>query len=136
MSTPFDSEMESLVAQYQQRRQQAVEAQRKLRELAVTATSAKREVAVTVGSGGDLKEVSFPSEAYRSLAPAELGSLVTKTAAAARKKATAAATKILTGIFPDQPNIAEMYSGQVDVEELLPAEPVLPDFLQEILNGT
>jgi len=134
MSNPFSGEIETLLGQYQERRRQAVEAQRKLRALSVTVTSAKREVSVTVGANGELTEVSFPSQSYRTLAPAELGSLLTKTAAAARKKSTAAAVEILTTIFPDQPQLAEMHTGQLDVADLLPEEPDLPEFLHGIMN--
>ncbi|MFD9390951.1 YbaB/EbfC family nucleoid-associated protein [Streptomyces sp. NPDC060000] len=127
MSTPYDAEIEELLASYQSQLAQIGELQRRMREVSGTATAKAQAMKVTVGSQGEVTEVEFPTGAYRRMAPKELADLVMSTVQEARAKATAALAEVMTPHLPAGLDATELLRGTANVGELLPREPGMPD---------
>ncbi|MFB9909040.1 YbaB/EbfC family nucleoid-associated protein [Allokutzneria oryzae] len=135
MSTPYDDEIEALLARYEQQRHDAVDCHRRMREVSVTVTAPKRALTVTVGPQGELTNVDFPTGAYRTMAPKELAALLMKTVATAREQALESVAEVLAGVFPGGLDVAGLHAGRAGVEDLLPERPPMPAFVKDALNG-
>jgi hypothetical protein len=75
-------------------------AEREVAAIAVSRTAPRNAMRVTVGARGEIVELSFPTEAYRSMAPAELAALVKDTVTRARSEAADEATAALASFLP------------------------------------
>ncbi|GAB2688274.1 hypothetical protein GCM10027271_59280 [Saccharopolyspora gloriosae] len=105
--------------------------QRRITELSATAVSPRREVSVTVGNQGVIKDLHFPTAAYRKLPKNELAELITKTIEAAREKATEQMAELIAPMMPGGLNAKAVLSGDVSAEALAAAEPQLPPVVAE-----
>ncbi|MEC3980606.1 YbaB/EbfC family nucleoid-associated protein [Amycolatopsis sp. H20-H5] len=124
MSSPYDQEIAELTAEYQRRREGLGDMQRGLRAIAATATAPRQVVQVTVGHGGEVTELKFPTNAYRRMAPVELATTILATIAEAREKALGEASALLAPMLPPGFDARAMFSGETELDTLLPEEPV------------
>ncbi|WP_426565448.1 YbaB/EbfC family nucleoid-associated protein [Angustibacter sp. McL0619] len=100
MPTPEDEAVEAAMARLAQTRRSLDRLQKETLEAETTVRSPCRRLGVTVGAKGDLRAVRFYGETYRSLPPAELGTLVVQTVGRARQQALEQAQKALDEILP------------------------------------
>ncbi|MFD9890250.1 YbaB/EbfC family nucleoid-associated protein [Amycolatopsis sp. NPDC059027] len=126
MTSSYDERIGDLLADYRRQCDQLSETQRKLKEISVTATAPGRAVAVTVGAQGEISDLSFPTPAYRRMAPAELAAVLLATIADARQQATAEMEALLKphlpeefrdladGVLPEHPPMTEDVRGLVE----------------------
>jgi DNA-binding protein YbaB len=133
MDVPFETTLQELLDEFHQQREAMLAAQRKLQTVSGTATAPHRAVKVTVGYQGEITELSFPTQAYRTMAPAELAAAVTETIATARAKAMRAMSEVMAPLLP--PGIAppDAAAGKLDLASLLPD--ALPRSIDELLGG-
>ncbi|MGP4014274.1 YbaB/EbfC family nucleoid-associated protein [Saccharopolyspora sp. 5N708] len=120
----LDAEIERAAAEYQRQRAELRTTAEQLERLSVTVTSTKREVTVTVGPRGELRDLKFPTAAYRSMAPAELAALVLRTAERAREQAGAKVAELMGPMLPTGLSPQAIARG-----EGLPEDPRDFDFL-------
>jgi DNA-binding protein YbaB len=133
MEVPFETTMQQLLDEFHQQREAMLAAQRKLRSVSGTATAPKRAVKVTVGCQGEITELSFPTQAYRTMAPAELAAAVTETIATARAKAMHAMSELMAPLLPAGVSARDAAAGKVDLASFVPDG--LPRSLDELLGG-
>ncbi|OLR92311.1 hypothetical protein BJP25_22945 [Actinokineospora bangkokensis] len=121
------------MAHYRDQRASALDYQRRLGEVAATATSPRRVVSVTVGGQGQVTDVSFPTGAYKRMAPAELASAILSTIAEARDKALDEAADLLAPMLPPGLDARQVMRGQADIGAVLPPEPPVVGLTEEEL---
>ncbi|GAA2096278.1 hypothetical protein GCM10009759_25320 [Kitasatospora saccharophila] len=77
MSNPFAEQIALAMAEVQAELARAEAVQQELDGLTASATSKDRTVTAKVGSQGQVVSLTFHTDAYRSMAPAELGKALT-----------------------------------------------------------
>jgi len=97
----LEDETQAALARLSEIRAQAEEANQALAGASHTQVSKRKLFSVTVGLSGELQSLTFNGEAYRSLAPVELATLIVETVAAARQGAHEQASGLLADVFPE-----------------------------------
>lgn len=103
-----------------QRRSALTQLREDLKAVSATATAPRRVVSATVGPRGELTDLRFPTGVYRSLTPAELAAVITKTVADAHAQATARWAELLTPLLPGGLTADAVLSGTADLGDLAP----------------
>jgi DNA-binding protein YbaB len=127
MPSPYDEQIEELLAEYRDAREQAVETRRRINEVQATATAPRQVVKITVGAQGQVTALEFPTAAYRNLPPKELSKVIMATLEQARAQALSAVSEVTLGRLLDGVSPADLLQGRVDPQSLLPEELELPD---------
>ncbi|MER7752795.1 YbaB/EbfC family nucleoid-associated protein [Kitasatospora sp. NPDC097643] len=134
MSSPYDQEIEDLLALYARQREEAAETRRRIAATTATATDPRQAVKVTVGAQGELTAIEFPTGAYRRMAPKELADLLVTTAARAREEALETVAGVVSDGLPPGVTVGDLLQGRVDPAALLPEDPALPDTVREYVE--
>ncbi|SHH05880.1 YbaB/EbfC family nucleoid-associated protein [Streptoalloteichus hindustanus] len=134
MTSPsdYDERIDELMAEYRRRRAGLAEMQRRIRRISVTVTSPNRAVSVTASVRGEITELSFPSGAYRGMAPAELSALLLSTMDEARKAAHAEMVEVMRPHMPTGLSFGDLLGG--DADALLPERPPMTDAVRELVS--
>jgi len=74
---------------------------------------------VTVGGRGEVRDITFRSDAYRSLAPAELGRLLVATVEEAREKAISTAMTSIAEISPSSAMPLDLLKPSASMDDLM-----------------
>ena len=119
----FEGRLDESLAQYRRRREELGAVQRGMAELAVTKVAPRKVVSVTVGGAGEVKEISFPTTAYKNLSQAELGSILTKTVAEAREAAIDRAAELIAPMMPPGLDPRQVMRGRADLDQVMPENP-------------
>lgn len=127
MSNPHAERLEQLRAQYLEQIADLRDTQRKMREISCTVTAPRQVVSVTVGHGGFVKDVRFPNSAYKKLAPAELSSVIVKAIADAQQQVARETATLMAPMLPPGVDAEKLFSGELDVDSFVPAEPIRRD---------
>lgn len=115
--TDHRAQVDQLLAEYRQSREQLAEVQRTLTSVREAATSSDGLVGVVVGPHGGLLELRIAESAYQRYRPAELSALIVRTTAqAAAKAAEAARAAVLPVLPPDTDPAALLGTPDVDSE--------------------
>lgn len=99
MTSPYAHELQRLREEYRQSRAQFVEMGSKLRSLASTVTSPDGFLTITVGPQGELTELKFNNEKYRTMKPKELAKAIQD----ALEKAREGLAAKIREVMPDSP---------------------------------
>ncbi|MGW3980190.1 YbaB/EbfC family nucleoid-associated protein [Streptomyces mirabilis] len=134
MGTPYDQQIEGLLAEYRKERSAAAERFRQVQEISATATAPRQSVKVTVGVRGDITALEFPTGAYRRMAPAELSQAILSAFQEARAKALAQLMGMDLGGVLSGMNPADLLEGKVDPAAVLPEDPFALNGLGDILG--
>ncbi|HYY88409.1 MAG TPA: YbaB/EbfC family nucleoid-associated protein [Chloroflexota bacterium] len=119
MSDPLQDKIEQAFADFERTQAAITTIQDELAEGATTVTSKNRAVQVTVDGHGDVSEIKFPTKAYRTMAPAELGSLLVTTLSEARRQAVEHATNLMRTTLPDTAPLLRALGGSDDFETVM-----------------
>jgi DNA-binding protein YbaB len=111
--------MNDALAAYQQQREQLTHAREKLNTVTNSVTSPRQVVTATVGRHGEVIGLSFPTSAYKHMAPAELASVIIKTIQEAREKSLSQSADLLKPMLPKGFSAEDMLSGKTDVQTML-----------------
>jgi DNA-binding protein YbaB len=126
-------QLEELMKQYRQKREEAEENYRRIGEIEATATAVRQTVKVTVGALGQIKSIEFPTGAYRRMAPKELAAALLDTIeeakAEALKKVDEAVPSPLSGV-----SSSALLQGDFDMNDLLPETPPMADSIRDYLG--
>lgn len=116
---PMAQEMSEMLARLTETRRAADEATRLVGTISHTQMSKRRLFSVTVGGSGDLQELTFNGESYRSLAPAELATMIVETIKEARNAYLDKASAEFSRVFPEGGEQFELLSGSASLDELM-----------------
>jgi DNA-binding protein YbaB len=100
MTDALFNHISQIQAGIEKQREAAAGLDRDLGDARHTALAKNRAVSVTVDGRGELVEVRFPTSAYRSMAPAELGDLLVTQVAEAQRQARTASMQMMTSLLP------------------------------------
>jgi DNA-binding protein YbaB len=100
MSTPFQQQMETALADLRAKRTRIQAASEQLAKTTGTATSKDRSVEAVVDNQGKLTSLKLKGTGYRKLAPAELSARIVETVRAAQDAAARQASESLAGLMP------------------------------------
>nr|WP_052478119.1 YbaB/EbfC family nucleoid-associated protein [Kibdelosporangium sp. MJ126-NF4]CEL16306.1 hypothetical protein [Kibdelosporangium sp. MJ126-NF4]CTQ94230.1 hypothetical protein [Kibdelosporangium sp. MJ126-NF4] len=125
-------ELRAVAAEIAEHQAKADALGKQLTEMTVTVTAPSRSVSVTVNGLGAVTSVGFPTKTYRTMAPAELGDLITRTIEKARAEGLAKAEA--EAAIPTVPGFShtDSMSGKVDLKAML--APVLAEFGDALAN--
>lgn len=121
-SSPHAERVEQLKEQLQQQLAELHETQQKLSEVSCTVTAPRQTVSVTVGYGGFVKDVKFPTGAYKRMAPSELASAVLKAIADAQSQVAAKSADVLAPSMPAGVDVHRLFRGEADLTSVVTAE--------------
>ncbi|MGH3715660.1 MAG: YbaB/EbfC family nucleoid-associated protein [Micromonosporaceae bacterium] len=119
MSNPLQDKIEQAYADFERTQAAITTIQDELADGSTTVTSKNRAVQVTVDGHGDVSEIKFPTKAYRTMAPAELGSLLVTTLGEARREAVERATQLMRTTLPDTAPLLQAFGGSADFETVM-----------------
>lgn len=119
MSNPLQDRIEQAFAEFEHSQAALTAIQDELAANSTTVASKNRAVQVTVDGHGDVTEIKFPTKAYRTMAPAELGSLLVETLGEARREAVESATNLVRTTLPDSGPLLAAFGGSTDFDAVL-----------------
>ena len=114
MTSPMQNKIEQALADLERQKAAVGRLQQDLADAETTIAPKSRAISVTVDGRGELTGVRFPTTAYRTMAPAELGKLITDTIGEAREQARLKAAEIFAEVMPTGVPVLEMLKGPVD----------------------
>jgi DNA-binding protein YbaB len=124
MAEQYEQQLEESLALYHRRRAELTEFQNGMAAISVTVVAPRKVVSVTMGNAGELKEIKFPTTAYRNLTPSELGSVLTTTIEDARSQALDRAAELLSAMLPPELDAKQLVRGKVDLAAMMPDDPI------------
>jgi DNA-binding protein YbaB len=130
----YDQVIDELTAEYNKRRARTGELHRRLREISGTATAPRGTVKVTVGAQGEVRNIEFPTGAYKRMAPAELTAALMSAISEAKDKALAMVTEVMEPELPKGSKFLDIFTGKAELPSVLPSEPAMPDVVRDYLQ--
>jgi DNA-binding protein YbaB len=116
MSSPLQNRLEQAMAEFEEHKAKMAGFQARMATTGTSVTSKNRAVRVTVNAQGEPTEVKFLTAAYRTMAPAELGSLIAETTRAAQGDARKKAAGLFAELLPAGVPVLDMLTGPVDFD--------------------
>ncbi|GIG03079.1 YbaB/EbfC family nucleoid-associated protein [Catellatospora citrea] len=124
MTGPIYDQIEQRTAEFRRKRGQIADIERQLEAAQTTVTSKNRMISVAVSSRGEVMDIKFRTESYRTMPGAELSQLLVETIKEARQQALATVAEMFQVVLPDLP-LMEMMSGKIDLDAMM--SKVIPD---------
>jgi DNA-binding protein YbaB len=109
----------SAIDVFEQEQAKLADFQRKLAETTTVVDSRNRVMTVTLDGNGELTDIKFNTSAYRSMPPAELGSLILETVQKARMQSLQTMQELMGGPVIPGMELNELASGQADLAGVL-----------------
>ncbi|MFF4490843.1 YbaB/EbfC family nucleoid-associated protein [Streptomyces sp. NPDC001544] len=134
MSSPYDQQIEELLADYRKQRDQAFESRQQINAVTATAMAPRQVVRVTVGAQGQITELDFPTGAYRNMAPKDLARVIQATVDKARAQALKKVTETVTAAMPGGIPLADLLEGKFDPRAFLPEELPMPEAVKDYVD--
>ena len=119
MTSPLHNRIEQAMAEFERNKAAIGDLQNGMAATQTTISPKNRSISVTVDGQGELVEVKFPSNAYRTMAPAELGRLIVDTVTEARAEARGKAVGMFESLLPPGLPVAGMLNGPVDFDDVM-----------------
>ncbi|MGP4017782.1 YbaB/EbfC family nucleoid-associated protein [Saccharopolyspora sp. 5N708] len=120
MTHPRDDfpDLGSALEMFEQEQAKLAEFQRRLAETSTVVESRNHLLTVTLDGNGELSELKFNTTAYRSMAPAELASVITETLQKARAQSLRTMQELMGGPVAGL-DINEIATGEADLAAVL-----------------
>lgn len=116
VSSPLQNRLEQAMAEFEEHKAKMAGFGAQLAQATTTITSKSRTLSITVNAQGETTEVKFLSGAYRTMAPAELGTLIAETTRAAQDEARRKAASLFAELLPAGMPVLDMLTGPVDFD--------------------
>ncbi|MFG1610224.1 YbaB/EbfC family nucleoid-associated protein [Actinoplanes sp. NPDC049265] len=116
MSSPLQNRLEQAMAEFEQHKTKVAAFEARMADTGATVTTKNRMLSVTVNAQGEPTEVKFLTAAYRTMAPAELGTLVAEAVCAAQREARTKAAGLFAELLPAGVPVLDMLTGPVDFD--------------------
>lgn len=128
-SSSLEDQLEQALAEYREKRASLRDVQARLSELSSTAKAPRNTVSVTVDAHGRVTDVSFPVNAYKKMAPAELATAVRETISQAQAAARTKLAELIEPMTPAGIPTPDLRAGRLDFDAMFPANPNESAFL-------
>ena len=126
MSSPYDHQIEEMLAQYRKQREGVGETVNRVKGITGTATAQRQTVKVTADGQGQVTAIEFPTGAYRRLPPKELADVLLTTIQQARANAMEQIDDIASEQLPPGVTFSGLIKGEVDPMQMLKVDPTIP----------
>jgi DNA-binding protein YbaB len=134
MSNHYEESMNRLKAEFDQAVKGLEKMQESLDDTKGKARSKSRMVSAVVDGRGDVTELKFHTQAWRTMSPGELSKVIMQTVNDARAAAQRQMWSAVSELAPDGPDLSELLSGQVKWSEALSDAHRLPRIVEEFLG--
>jgi DNA-binding protein YbaB len=118
MSSPFQDQLDQAMAALREQQAKIGQTQQELRQASFSVRSKDRMVTATVGAQGELRDLKFHSDEYRSMARAELSAALVEVVAAAREQAAAKVAETFQPFLGAGAKLRESMTGGSEFDEL------------------
>jgi hypothetical protein len=135
MTAAFDETIREVLAKLEQQRENLVRLHQNMDEVKGSARSSRRQVSAVVDARGELLELKFHGQTYKSLEPAELSKLIMDTIADAHAKARSSLFDSIGDTMPEGVEMAQATSGEHDWSAELSNAMTLPDWMLGMLRS-
>jgi DNA-binding protein YbaB len=129
----FEAAMKEIMAEYEQARKDITKMQDAVEGAAGSARSKNRMISAAVDGRGEVTEVKFHGQNWRSMAPGELGKLVVATITAAREAAQKQMWSSMESMAPAGLDLSAAMSGRLDWSAATPEAIELPQVVKDFL---
>lgn len=119
MNSGYQEQLGEVLAQLAERQATLQAARESLEARRVTVTSKDHLVSATVNARGDLSELKFHTTKYRTMAPAQLASVLTQVVTEARAEMAGIVAETFQPLAPQQINLRETMSGNSSLNSVL-----------------
>jgi DNA-binding protein YbaB len=133
MAEQFEAAMKEIMAEYEQARKDLTKMQDAVEGAAGSARSKNRMISATVDGRGEVTEVKFHGQNWRSMAPGELGKLVVSTITAAREAAHKQMWSSISSMAPAGLDLSAAAAGRLDWSAATPEAIELPQVIKDFL---
>ncbi len=134
--TSLQEQLQSAMAELAEHTERIQEVQKELGRARASATSKDRMVTATVSAHGEITDLKFHTEDYRSMPPAQLGAVLMATVNAARTKMSSQVGGKVRPLMQQQDSLADGMFGGSSVEDLLaPLRAMRPQGLADTVLG-
>jgi DNA-binding protein YbaB len=117
------AEMERLLGEYEQLRQNVDRVRERLRTMTASASSTDGTVTVRVGANGRLTGIELADRAYRRFSPSQLAAELTRLYGVAAKDVMGQAGAAMAPFLPAQVDYEALVDGDADWRDLPPPVP-------------
>ena len=118
MSSPFNEQLEQVMAQFTEQRAKLEETQRDLQKVTVSVTPKDHLLTVTMGIAGELKDIKFHRNDYATMAPAELSAILVDTINKAREKAASKAQTAFSELAGFSAGLRDSLAGGPELDDI------------------
>jgi DNA-binding protein YbaB len=133
MADHYEESMNRLKAEFDQAVKGLDKMQESLDNTKGKARSKSRMVSAMVDGRGDVTELKFHTQAWRTMSPGELSKVIIQTINDARAAAQRQMWSSVSDLVPDGPDLSELLTGQVKWSEALSDMHKLPRIVEEFL---
>jgi len=133
MTSAFDHAMDDVLAHFDKQREDLVRLHRSMDEVSRTVRSRRRQVSATVDARGEIVELKFHGQSYKTMEPADLAKLIVDTIREARDEARGQMLASLADVDPESAEFMQVAST-VDWSQQLAESFTLPPQLLSLLN--
>jgi DNA-binding protein YbaB len=119
MSSGLPEQLNQLLAQLAEGQEKLKQAREMLEARRATVTSKDHMLSVTVNMRGEVTELKFHTTKYRSMAPAQLATVITQVLADARAQAADFAAATLQPLAPKTVDLRDIHSGNPSLDAAL-----------------
>jgi DNA-binding protein YbaB len=134
MANPFQDTLNELMAEYDKARDDLTKMQKTVQATSGKARSKNRMLSVEVDGRGDITELKFHNQTWRTMAPGELCKLIVQTIKEAQENARKEAYSSMSSLLPAGVDVSELVSGNIDWSAATPEEFGLPAIVEEFLG--
>jgi len=136
MTSGFDSAINEMVADLRRQFENLARLQEGAQQISGSATSPRHQLTATVDSRGALTGIKFHGNAYRTMAPEELATLIVDTVRAAQRDARRLTFEYVGDIGVSESVFDELADGTIDWRNAFGDMFTLPQPLLDLLGTT
>jgi len=134
MAVPFEESMKELMAEFDKARTELASMQKNAESVSHKSRSKNRMLSVTVDGRGEITELKFHNQNWRTMAPGELGKVIVQTIKEAKDGAQQEVWAAMGSVLPAGVEAAELATGKLDWSAAIPEDIGLPDIVKEFLK--
>lgn len=135
MQSAFESAMNELLADFAKTRDEMLQMNKAMNGLTGTAKSKRRQVSAVVDAHGDVVELTFHGEGYRTLPPRELADVIVRTIREARQSVQAQVWESVGDGLPPGTEMQDVVTGHYDWSDALGEVLTIPEPLLNALTA-
>jgi DNA-binding protein YbaB len=118
MITQLDNLIQETLDELRSTQTRLAAARRKLHGTTSKASSPDRMVTVTVDAKGEVAAITFNTQKFRKMAPAELGSVLVETIREARQESRERVSSTFQPFFPQGTSVTDILTGKVNLDRI------------------